>query len=435
MNEEKPLRPFFILWSGQALSLVGSAIVQFALIWWLTQETGSATVLATASLVGFIPQIVLGPFVGVLVDRWSRRWTMFMADSAIAAATILLAYLFWTEAIQIWHVMTILFIRSLGGAFHFPAMQASTSLMVPKEQLTRIQGINQVLEGSLNIVGAPLGALFLALLPMQGVLAIDVVTALFAIAPLLFIRVPQPEASATETATGTKTSFWTEMRLGLAYVWSWPGILIMMGLAMMVNFILTPAIILLPLLVTQHFLGDAWELSILESTFGIGIVAGGILLGAWGGFHKRVLTTLTGLIGLGLGFTLIGLAPANLFWLAVVGAFLTGGMIAMTNGPVRAIFQAAIAPEMQGRVLTLLGSLASAMTPLALILSGPLVDLVGIRPWFIVGGLGTLIVGVSGFFMPALLTVEDGRSSTTTAEEENFAPAEEAQPEPEVISA
>ena len=419
-NNNRPLRPFFILWGGQALSLVGSSIVQFALIWWLTQETGSATILATASLVGFVPQVVLGPFVGVLVDRWSRRWTMFLADTLIAAATLVLAYLFWIEAIQIWHIYVLLFVRSLGTAFHMPAMQASTSLMVPKEHLTRIQGINQVLEGGLNIVGAPLGALFLALLPMQGVLAIDVVTALFAITPLLFIQVPQPDVPTVEATADQKTSFWTEMRLGFAYVWSWPGILIMMALAMMVNFILTPAIILLPLLVTQHFAGGAWELSLLESTFGVGIIAGGILLSAWGGFKKRVITTLVGLIGLGIGFTLIGLAPANLFWLAVVGAFLTGGMIALTNGPVRAIFQAAIAPEMQGRVLTLLGSLASAMTPLALILAGPLVDWIGIRPWFIVGGLGTLLVGISGFFIPALLTVEDGRSTPSPIHQETY---------------
>ena len=434
MNNSKPLRPFFILWAGQALSLVGSAVVQFALIWWLTQETGSATILATASLVGFIPQIFLGPFVGVLVDRWSRRWTMFLADSMIAAATVVLAYLFWIEAIQIWHVMALLFIRSLGSAFHFPAMQASTSLMVPKEQLTRIQGINQVLEGSLNIIGAPLGALFLALLPMQGVLAIDIVTALFAIVPLLFIRVPQPEVPQDEASAGKKSSFWTEMRQGLSYVWAWPGILILMGLAMMVNFILTPAIVMLPLLVTQHFSGSAWELSIIESTFGIGIIVGGIVLSAWGGFKKRVITTLTGLIGLGLGFALIGLAPANLFWLAVAGAFLTGGMIAITNGPVRAIFQAAIAPEMQGRVLTLLGSLSTAMTPIALILAGPLVDLVGIRPWFIVGGLGTLAVGISGFFIPALLTVEDGRSPAPPQEAAKTV-TEELQTDPEAISA
>jgi DHA3 family macrolide efflux protein-like MFS transporter len=269
---------------------------------------------------------------------------------------------------------------------------------------------------------------------MQGVLAIDVVTAFFAVIPLLFILVPQPDVPTDDAVTSTKSSFWKEMRLGFAYVWSWPGILIMMLLAMMVNFVLTPAIVLLPLLVTQHFAGGAWELSILESTFGIGIIAGGILLSAWGGFKKRVFTTMFGLIGLGIGFTLIGLAPANLYWLAVVGAFLTGGMIALTNGPVRAIFQAAIAPEMQGRVLTLLGSLASAMTPIALILSGPLVDLVGIRPWFIVGGLGTLLVGISGFFIPALLTVEDGRSTTLPLSGEELV-SEEIQPQTGVISA
>lgn len=103
---------------GQALSLVGSAAVQFALIWWLTQETGSATILATASLVAFLPQVLLGPFAGVLVDRWSRRWTMFLADGGIALATLLLAYLFWTESIQIWHIFALMFVRSLGGAFH-----------------------------------------------------------------------------------------------------------------------------------------------------------------------------------------------------------------------------------------------------------------------------------------------------------------------------
>jgi len=161
------LRPFFILWSGQAISLYGSAIVQFALIWWLTQETGSATILAAAALVGLLPQVLLGPFVGVLVDRWSRRWVMAAADSMIALATILLALLFWLEVVAVWHLFGLMFLRAVGGAFHHPAMQSSTALMVPHDQLTRIQGLNQMLEGSLNIISAPLGALVLSLLPMQ----------------------------------------------------------------------------------------------------------------------------------------------------------------------------------------------------------------------------------------------------------------------------
>lgn len=434
MNNSKSLRPFLIIWSGQALSLVGSAVVQFALVWWLTQETGSAKILATASLVGFLPQVLLGPFAGVLVDRWSRRWTMFLADTGIALATIVLAYLFWTETIQTWHIFALLFVRSLGGAFHFPAMQSSTSLMVPHQHLTRIQGINQMLEGGLGIVSAPLGALLLSLLPMQGILGIDVITALFAIIPLLFIAVPQPEKSAEELATGKKTPYWTQMRQGLAYVWAWPGILFLMLLAMLVNFVLTPVISLQPLLIAEHFGGGAWEFGAMQSTFGIGIIVGGLALGAWGGFKRRIYTSLVGLVGLGVGIALIGLAPGNLFWLAIVGGFIGGSMIAMVNGPVRAILQTAGAPDMQGRVMSLISSLATAMTPLGLMLAGPLADQFGTRPWFIVAGVATIVVGLSGFFIPALLTVEESRTGriSTPTEPVN---AEEIQPETGAINA
>ncbi|GJM40798.1 MAG: MFS transporter [Ardenticatenaceae bacterium] len=421
-SDSKPLRPFFIIWSGQALSLVGSAAVQFALVWWLTQETGSATILATASLVAFLPQVLLGPFAGVLVDRWSRRWTMFAADSLIALATLLLAYLFWIEAIEIWHIFVLLFVRSLGGAFHGPAMQASTSLMVPQEHLTRIQGINQMLEGGLGIISAPLGALLLAALPMQGILAIDVVTALFAIIPLLFISVPQPEKSTEAIAPGQKTSYWAQMREGLAYVWAWPGILLLMLLAMLVNFVLTPVISLLPLLVSDYFGGGAWEFGLMQSTFGVGIIVGGLVLGAWGGFKKRIYTSLMGLVGLGIGIGLTGLAPANFFWLAVVGGFISGSMIAMVNGPVRAILQIAVEPDMQGRVMSLIGSLAMAMTPIGLLLAGPLADRFGERPLFIIAGFATVLAGIAGFFIPALLTVEDGRSNSPPTPDETIQP-------------
>ena len=192
-KNDKSLKPFFVLWTGQAVSLLGSQLVQFALIWWLTQTTGSATMLALASLAGMLPNVVLGPFVGVLVDRWNRRLTLMAADAVVALATVVLAYLFWADVVQIWHVFVILFMRALGGSFHRPTMQSSTSLMVPEAQLTRIQGLNQALNGGMNIASAPLGALLLGVLPIQGILAIDVVTALFAIVPLFFIAVPQPK--------------------------------------------------------------------------------------------------------------------------------------------------------------------------------------------------------------------------------------------------
>ena len=164
VQDNKPWKTrFFTIWSGQALSILGSQLVQFALIWHLTVQTGSATVLALASLVGMLPNVVLGPFIGTLVDRWNRRRIMLVADSIVALATLLLVVLFALDVVEVWHIFALLFIRSLAGIFHANAMSASTSLMVPVEQLTRIQGLNQLLNGGLNVVAAPLGALLLGI--------------------------------------------------------------------------------------------------------------------------------------------------------------------------------------------------------------------------------------------------------------------------------
>jgi DHA3 family macrolide efflux protein-like MFS transporter len=406
MNQQGPnsnisLRPFFILWTGQAISLLGSQLVQFALIWRLMQETGSATILAMATLVGLLPQIVLGPFVGVLVDRWNRRLTMLFAHVLVAVATLLLAYLFSSGAVQIWHVYLLLFVRALGGSFHWPAMMASTSLMVPEEKLTRIQGLNQTLNGALNIAAAPLGAL----LPLQGVLAIDVVTASFAIVPLLFIHIPQPERKTADSDSAI--SYGNELREGLRYVFALPAMIILIGMTMLVNLVLTPVFSLIPLLVMEHFDGTAWHFGTIEAGAGIGILIGGVVLSLWGGFKRRIVTTQLGLVCLGLSIFLLGMIPANLFFLAVALAVIAGFTIPMVDGPLLAILQAIVVPDLQGRVFTLLGSLSKAMAPLSLLIAGPIADLAGIQSWFVVGGLGTFIFGIAAFFVPQLLHIED----------------------------
>ena len=216
---------FFTVWGGQAFSIFGSALVQFALVWHLTRETGSATVLAIATLFAMLPQIILGPFAGALDDRWNRRVIMMVADGGIAIATVLLIYLFATDQVQVWHIYLIMMIRSLGHAFHFPAMQASTSLMVPEKHLTRIAGANQTLNGAINIIAPPTGALLLEVLPMQGVLSIDIVTASIAILPLGFISIPQPSRTEETGEELPKSGFMQDVREGLRYVASWPGLL------------------------------------------------------------------------------------------------------------------------------------------------------------------------------------------------------------------
>ncbi len=401
--------PFFTIWTGQAFSLLGSQLVQFSLIWWLTKTTGSATVLATASLVGLLPQVVLGPFIGALVDRWNRRVIMILADSAIALATLGLAVLFWSGEVEFWHVYLLMFIRSVAGGFHWPAMQASTSLMVPGEHLARVQGLNQMLQGGMNILSAPLGAVLLDVLTVQGILMIDIGTATLAILPLFFIQVPQPPRSEAARLSGKKSSLWQDFRLGLHYVLSWPGLVIIGVMATLINFLLNPAFALTPLLVTDHFDGGAMQLAGLESILGIGVVVGGILLGVWGGFRRRILTSLVGLLGIGLGSVLLGVAPAAAYPLALAACFILGFSMPITNGPLFAAIQAVVAPEMQGRVFTLIGSASAAMSPVGLIIAGPVADRFGVQTWYIVGGIVSIAMSVVAYFIPAVMRLEEGR--------------------------
>lgn len=198
-----------------------------------------------------------------------------------------------------------------------------------------------------------------------------------------------------------------------------------MGLAMLINFLLNPTGALQPLLVTQHFGGGALELGWLEATFGLGILAGGIVLGVWGGFKKKIVTTMVGLIGLGAFFAILGLLPSNGFIFAVLTAFAAAFMIPIINGPVHAIVQSVVEPEKQGRVFTLMGSMASAMAPLGLIIAGPLADTFGIRTWFVVSGVVCTITGIAGFFIPAVLSVEENQGTGAVQPAEELVPAEQ----------
>jgi DHA3 family macrolide efflux protein-like MFS transporter len=398
--------PFFSIWTGQAFSLVGSRLVQFALVWWLTETTGSATVLAMATLVAILPGVILGPFAGTLVDRWNRRVVMIAADAFVALVTAWLAYLFWTGSATMWHVYVAMLARALGGAFHWPAMQASTSLMVPKKHLSRVAGLNQTLQGALSIVAPPLGALLLSLLPLQGIMAIDLVTAILAIVPLLFVVIPQPEKVE---GAAQKSSVWSDFRTGLRYVAGWPGLMIILAMAMIINFVVNPAFSLMPLLVTDHFGGAALQLGWLQSAWGVGMLAGGLLLSVWGGFRRRIYTSMMGLVVAGVAIMVLGVVPSGLFWLALVALLVAGLMNPLINGPLFAILQATVEPAMQGRVFTLVQSLAAAMMPLSLAVAGPVSDAIGVQTWYIFGGATFALMGILTFFIPAVARLEDGR--------------------------
>lgn len=401
---------FFSIFTGQAFSLFGSSLVQFALIWYLTQETGSATVLATASLFGMLPQILLGPIAGTVVDRGNRRIIMIASDSLIALSTLVLVYLFWAGLVEIWHIYFILALRSAGGAFHYPAMAASTSLMVPEQHLSRVAGANQTLHGLISIVAPPVGALLVAVLPNQQILMIDVLTALMGITPLFFFAIPQPPRKETH-ASEPKASFLQDMVAGFKYMASWPGLLMLGLMATLLNFLMAPTSALMPLLVTKYFKLGALELGGLDSFFGVGMIAGGITLSIWGGFKKKIVTSLTGIALFSVAILAIAAAPVDKFWMVMASMAVIGFMMPIVNGPIHALFQSVVEPEMQGRVLSLVGSVAQAMMPLGFIIAGPVTDATSYQAWFWIAGILNLAIAVCGFFIPAIMNIESNRNA------------------------
>lgn len=218
---------------------------------------------------------------------------------------------------------------------------------------------------------------------------------------------------------GEQSSFWEDFKSGLRYVRAWPGLMMLMIMAMMINFILTPAGSLMPILVFDYFGGGALQLGWLESAFGFGMIAGGLALSAWGGFKKRILTSMIGLIGLGIGLGVMGVILSDVFWLAIVSAFFAAAMLPIVNGPIHAIVQAAVEPKMQGRVFTLMGSLSSAMAPLGLLIAGPVADAIGVQSWYVIAGVVSVLMAVLGISLPAVMNIEDiHRQSVETIEEQ-----------------
>jgi DHA3 family macrolide efflux protein-like MFS transporter len=325
-----------------------------------------------------------------------------------------LAVLALLDYIQIWHVYVLMFIRALGGTFHWSAMRASTSLMVPKSQLSRIAGMNQTLQGLMSIVTPPLGALLMEVLPLHTIMGIDVLTAAFAIVPLFFIAIPQPDKpELQEQVSQPVRALLRDVREGLVYLWKWKGMVLMLVIAALLNGFVNPGFSLMPVLVKNYFGGGALELGWTESAWGFGMIAGGITLSVWGGFKRKIKTALLGLIGMGIGLTVLSLTPSSLFWLALVSLFVGGYFNPITNGPFFAILQDVVDPSIQGRVFTVIGSVSGAAAPIGMLFAGPVADMWGVQMWFLVGGIITLLCAFVIRVTPSMMHLEDHRYTVT----------------------
>ncbi len=375
-------RDYFTILGGQAVSLITSGILQMALIFTITNMTGSATMLSVASLAGFLPYALLGPFIGVLVDRHSRKAVMILADMAIAAAGAALAVTALFTELQIWMIMTALFIRSLGAAFHSPALGAATPLIVPQDKLVKYGGYSQSLQSVSYIVSPALGALLYAVWDISAIIALDVGGAVVASAAVALVRIPKPHTG--DTARG---HFFSEMKQGFAAVRQHKGLLALLLVGAVYLLIYMPINALYPLMSMGHFNGTPMHASVAEMAFAAGMVAGGFILGLWGGFRKRTLTIFGSILLMGAALTVSGLLPSGGF-IAFAACCLAMGFSAPFYSTVQtAMFQQMIEPQYLGRVFSLTGSLLSLVVPLGLVISGPLADRIGVPSWFLISGV------------------------------------------------
>ncbi len=392
-------KPFFIVWSGQALSLLSSEIVQFAVIWWLTYETGSAAALSIATIISLLPAAVLNPIIGALVDKWNRRAILIISDLIIALCSLCLAFLFLTGAIRISHIYLILLLRAVGGCFHKTAMLSSTSLMVPRKQLTRIAGINQTLNGIIMFAAPPLGGLLLKLTSFELIMLIDVIGALTAVVPLIFIKIPQPVKSSGSNQKNGVGRLLKDIAEGFRYIKNWPGAAGMLVISTSVNFIIRPVFMLSAIFVTSHFAGDEIDFGLLGAAVGCGFMTGGIVLSIWQGFKRKMVTSLTGIIGAGIAVLVSGLLSRTAFIPALFSFFAAGFMMPLCMGPIQSLVQSSVAPSMQGRTFSIMSSLSTIVSPISLLAAGYIFDQYSPQLWYFRGGIAIILIGISGFLI------------------------------------
>ena len=388
-------RVFAIIFTGQLFSTLSSYVVGYALIFWLSIETRSAEVLAYSTIASLLPQLVLGLFTGVFVDRWSRKKIMIFADLFIALCTLAIAFLFYMSKVRISYIYILLMMRSAGMAFHVPAMQASVPLLAPGDKLMRISGINNMIQSVSTIASPALAALLISLFELTWILLIDVAGAIIGIFSLLLVRIPDPEKKDKQ-----KPQIVREIHEGLKEIYSKPGLLWMFILSVTAHFFIMPVAALFPLMTLQHFSGTAYHMSIVEITWGIGMLAGGAIMGIKGLNNFKITLIILTFVTLGLTFVFSGLLPpAGFIYFAAITA-LGGISVTLYSGSFTVVMQTMVEPAALGRVFSMYTSITLLPSMTGLLATGFIADNIGIVNAFIISGSAVIIMGLAALLVP-----------------------------------
>lgn len=386
-------RGFLTITAGQTVSLIGSSAVQFALIWWLASETGSPLMMSLAGFMAFLPQMVLGPFVGVWIDRWKRKTVIICADLFIGLVAAGFAVGFVAGKPPFWTACLVLGVRAVGEVFHAPAIQAAVPMLVPKEELVRANGWSQFMQSGAFMLGPVLGAAMYAALPMPLILLSDLLGALAAAGTVAAVNIPELVRETQE-----QPHFLRELREGAATLLRERRlcILTLAGAACMVFYM--PLSSYYPLMTSDHFQGTSWHAGLVELLYAAGMMACAFLIGRIGIKRKFAFIHL-GMLGLGLSSLFCGLLPRDMtwFWMFALLCALMGASGNLYNIPYIAYLQENIPHEAQGRVFSLITSSLSFTMPVGLLIAGPVAERYGVAMWFLIAGVACVAVTALSF--------------------------------------
>lgn len=391
---------FAVLWVGQALSILTSMLSQYALIWYLTDLTGSSTVLSLATMAALLPQGILSLFTGAFADRFDRRTIMIAADGAIGAISLVLALMAWRAPLTPGPILLVAALRSVGGAFHAPCLQAVTPLIAPPEALTRCAGWSQGIQTVSMLLSPALAAALYAAIPLHWIILLDTLGAVFAICGLLLARLPALKVGDA----GQKLRLWQDTREGFAVLrshrWLWQLCLIcaLFSVAFM------PVSALFPLMSMQYFGREAAAAALVETAFSVGMLAGSVLLGLWGGGKDKILTMTAAVLAMGGALAVTGVLPPSGFWWFAGLSLLMGVTCPFFNSVFMALIQERVEAQYLGRVLGLSGAMMTLASPIGLGATALLAEHTGLTLWFLLAGVVTLLCGGLMLLFPAVRT-------------------------------
>lgn len=384
---------FMIIYIGQAFSLLSSSAVQFSIIWWITLETGSALALTIASVVGLLPQAVIGLFAGVWIDRYNRKYIMIIADILVAISSLVLFILFIMGFQSIMIVYIVLFFRALGETFHKPALQAIIPSLVPKEELTKAGGMGQMVNSATMMAGPMLGAFIMSITTLPFAMLIDVVGAFMAVMTIAKVKVPK------QKVLSTSKSILADMKQGLNAIKENKA-LVRLSIPMLLSTIIfVPMGTLLPLMVKTFFNGTAWHNGLAQTLFSLGMLIAAMVIGITGGMKKQFLMIGLSTSLLGLSAIVAGSLPSQLFWVFCIAIFIMGACGMGFNVPFTAYVQKTISDDNLGKVLSLITSIMSFAAPVGMFIAGPVSEIIGISTWMQIAGGLMVLTGIISYVL------------------------------------